>query len=262
MKILITGANGYIGKSIFGQLNSRYHVTALTRRDFDLSNHNATHSFLKNRHFDVVIHCAISGGSRLKSDSSINMDSNLMMYYNLLQNRASFNRLINIGSGAEVHQIDTPYGLSKHVIRKSILEKDDFYNVRVFNVFDQNELNTRFIKTCIQNYVKRTGVEIFNDRLMDFFYMQDLITLLIHYIDDSNPPKEIDCCYERTLTLLEIAEAVNTLDQHAVPISIRSTERLPAYSGEFQDIGLKFVGLKKGLQNVYSILSSTDDSTL
>ena len=43
------------------------------------------------------------------------------MYYNLLQNRNRFARLIHFGSGAEKYLPSTPYGYSKKVIAKSIL---------------------------------------------------------------------------------------------------------------------------------------------
>ena len=37
MKILITGANGYIGKSLYNALKDKYDVTAVTRTDFDFN---------------------------------------------------------------------------------------------------------------------------------------------------------------------------------------------------------------------------------
>jgi dTDP-4-dehydrorhamnose reductase len=37
MKILITGGNGYVGKSIHHSLESRYQITTITRLDFDQS---------------------------------------------------------------------------------------------------------------------------------------------------------------------------------------------------------------------------------
>ena len=37
MKILITGTNGYIGKSLYNALKDKYEVTTITRQDFDLT---------------------------------------------------------------------------------------------------------------------------------------------------------------------------------------------------------------------------------
>lgn len=255
MKVLITGANGYVGKSIATYLNSKqYHVTSLTREDFDLSSPDLTRNFFQNKYFDVVIHCAISGGSRLVQDSPDIMDLNLMMYYNLLKNHSNFDKLINLGSGAEIHLANTPYGLSKHVIRTSIIGRDNFYNIRIFNVFDQNELNTRFIKTSIMKYINKKEIEIFSNKRMDFFYMKDLFELINYYIVNKKPPKEIDCCYSKTYSLMEIAQLINSLDSYSVPITLKSTIDSQHYSGIFYDLGLKFIGLEKGIQEMYSAL--------
>ena len=141
MKILITGTNGYIGKSLTKKLKDKYKIVALTRQLVDLTNYQDVHNFFKDKYFDVVIHCAVVGGSRLKEDTWNDLDTNLIMYYNLLQCRSHFNKFIHLGSGAEIFLKETPYGLSKHIIRKSVLEKNNFFNIRIFGVFDENELD-------------------------------------------------------------------------------------------------------------------------
>jgi hypothetical protein len=127
--ILITGGNGYVATALHAQLSKIYNVTSVTRNDFDLTNNKQTSKWFEDKHFDVVIHTAISGGNRLHKDSIEVLDNNLKMYYNLLDNSDRFVKLINIGSGAELHATTTPYGLSKHVIRRSVLEKDSYYNL-------------------------------------------------------------------------------------------------------------------------------------
>ena len=131
MKILITGGNGYIAKSLYNSLKNSYEITTLTRNNFDLNHFRVLDSYLKHKYFDVVIHCAVSGGSRLKEDITNDMDNNLQMYYNLLNCRNRFGKLIHFGSGAEITQPESPYGLSKRVIAKSILEQENFYNIRI-----------------------------------------------------------------------------------------------------------------------------------
>ena len=84
MKILITGGNGYIAKSLYESLKDKYNITAIGRKNFDLTNYKLLDSYLKHTYFDVVIHCAVTGGSRLKIDTFGDMDNNLKMYYNLL----------------------------------------------------------------------------------------------------------------------------------------------------------------------------------
>ena len=82
IKILITGGNGYIAKSLYNAFKDTYDVTSISRNDFDLSSFNSLNKFFRDKYFDVVIHCAVSGGSRLKQETTTDMDANLAMYYN------------------------------------------------------------------------------------------------------------------------------------------------------------------------------------
>ena len=88
------------------------------------------------------------------------------MFYNLLNNKHCFNKLIHFGSGAELdrrYNIDPsvelksafpidPYGMSKNFIAKSGILYPNFHNIRIFNVFNEDELSTRMIKANIINY--------------------------------------------------------------------------------------------------------------
>ena len=75
---------------------------------------------------------------------------NIQMFYNLLNNKHYFGKLINFGSGAELNMPTDPYGLSKNIISKIIDAEPHFYNIRIYGVFDENELDTRFIKNNIK----------------------------------------------------------------------------------------------------------------
>ena len=175
MKILITGGNGYIAKALSFNLDN---VTSVTRKDFDLTDREATDDWFYGRYFDIVIHTAIKGGSRLQKDNSDIFYQNIQMFYNLLNNKHCFGKLLNFGSGAELNMPTDPYGLSKNVISKIIDLTDNFYNIRIYGVFDENELDTRFIKSNIKRYINKQPIIIHQDKLMDFFYMKDLIKLV------------------------------------------------------------------------------------
>jgi len=118
-KILITGGNGYVAKSLINGLTG-YEITSITRQDFDLTSRQATNQWFKNKYFDVVIHTAIKGGSRLRSDDGEVFYQNLQMFYNLYNNKHCFDKLIQFGSGAELGIPDNPYGLSKKIINDLI----------------------------------------------------------------------------------------------------------------------------------------------
>jgi GDP-L-fucose synthase len=253
MKILITGGNGYIAKSLYNSLKNSYEITTLTRNNFDLNHFKILDSYLKHKYFDVVIHCAVSGGDRFKQETWKDMDNNLQMYYNLLNCRDRFGKLIHFGSGAEITQPESPYGLSKRVIAKSILEQENIYNIRIFAAFDENELDTRFIKGNIKRYINKEPIIIHQDKLMDFFYMKDLISLVDYYIQNENPPKEIDCSYPESHTLFNIANVINNLDTHKVHIIFNNDGMGEKYCGNPNTL-LNYIGLEVGINEVYNKL--------
>jgi UDP-glucose 4-epimerase len=253
MKILITGANGYIGKTLNEAFKDKYDVTLITREIVDMCDSNKLKEFFIEKYFDIVIHCAVKGGGRLDINDSSVLDTNLKIYYNLINNESHFNKLIYFGSGAEKQ--DTFYGLSKKVINESIKNKDKFYNVRILNVFDENELDYKFIKSNIKKYMNNQDIEIFQNKYMDFFYMPDFINL-INYCINNNIPKVIDCCYNYSPTLYDVAKIINSLDDYKININIKEWNMAPPFNGKFIDLGLKYIGLEQGIKNVYNKLKN------
>lgn len=258
MRILITGANGYIGKTLHNALRDVHYVTTITRANFDLTDAVALGKFFEStHHFDVVIHCAVAGGSRLTKDDWKVMDKNLTMYYNLLQFRRHYTKLIHFGSGAETYMPSEPYGYSKKVIAKSILNQDNFYNLKIFAVFDENELDTRFIKANIKRYINKEPMQIDQVKFMDFFYMEDLISVVKYYIGERQPPKEFDCVYSETsYTLFGLAGLINKLDDYEVEIVYGEKIGDDYVSKYRSQLPYGFIGLEQGIKNVYNILKN------
>ena len=256
MNILITGGNGYVAKSLYNSLKDKYNITYITRQDFDLTDSKATGLWFEDKYFDIIIHTAVVGGSRLKPEDSSIMDQNLQMYYNLLTYKDHYKKFIHFGSGAETH-LDTPYGWSKNIIYKSILEKDNFYNIRIFGIFDENEWDTRFIKTCIEKYINKEPMLV-QDKKMSFFYMKDLITLVDHHIQSSPSSllKESNCAYVSSTSLLDIANIINELGDYKVPIYVDTQIGINYESTFNAPYRLKYIGLEQGILETYNKLKN------
>lgn len=250
MNVLITGGNGYIAKSLYHILNDVYNVTSITRNNFDLTDYSKTCSWFEGKSFDAVIHTAINGGSRLQQEDQTVFDKNMKMFSNLVQNKHRFSKLISFGSGAELFHGDTPYANSKREIAKQIQELDQFYNLRIFAVFDEDELNTRFIKSNIIRYIKKEPIVIHKNKVMDFFYMKDLVSLVNYYIKTETPPKTINCSYEQKYTLSNIANKINNLLNHKVDIEVQQPD-LDFYCGEYTNVPVTYSGLDKGIVQSY-----------
>ena len=254
MKILITGGNGYVATSLFKGLNQKYEIVSINRNTFDLTDLHATNEWFKDKYFDVVIHTAINGGRRLKVDGDDVKHNNLDMYRNLLANIKHFDKFISFGSGAEIFLDDAPYGLSKKIIAEDIKFKHNFYNIRIFNVFDENELDTRFMKANLLRYIKNEPIMIHANKVMDFFYMQDLVNLVDYYITSNYAPKEINCSYDEKYTLVGIAKIINSLDKYKVPIIIHNDIKLNLYCEQTMEFPTDLIGLKKGIELTYNKL--------
>lgn len=251
VKILITGGNGYIAKSLYSAFSTQYRVTSITRNDFDLCDYSKTCSWFEGKQFDVVIHTAISGGSRLQQDDQTVFDKNMSMFTNLFANKHHFSKLISFGSGAELFHGNTPYANSKREIAKQILELPNFYNLRLFGVFDHNELNTRFIKSNIIRHIKKQPMIIHENKVMDFIYMMDLINIVKYYIKNNNLPKTINCVYEKKYSLYDIAKMINQLDDYKVPIIVENTNSEELYCGPKHNLNVFEIGIEKGLKNTF-----------
>jgi len=255
MKILITGSNGYIAKSLIESLSSEHSIICLSRAEADLASLVELNKFFdKHPIFDAVIHTAITGGRRTKPEDSETIDQNIKMYYNLLENRNSFCRFISFGSGAELLALNTPYGISKRLIAESMKDKDKFTNIRIFGCFDHNEADNRFIKGNIIRYINKEPIQIYENKQMDFFFMEDLVSVVKYCLAQENPPKEINCSYKEKYSLYQIAEIINKLGNYNVLISSNNSSGKD-YIGEF-NLPVPYIGLEKGIRSVYDKLSA------
>ena len=258
MKILITGKNGYIARSIIRSLEGTYDLVTIGREDIDMTNLAAVNTWFEGKHFDVVIHTAAVGGNRLIPETAEMGLANIKMYLNLLANRDRFTKLINFGSGAELGDPTTPYGISKRALCEITKRSENFLNLRVFAVFDYDELPTRFIRSNIERYIKYEPLLVHEDKLMDFFYMKDLITLVCHFLNKEEwSVREIDCRYLHTCTLSEIAKIINKLSTYKVNIKVeKSTEK--SYSGTYRGMPIPLIGLKQGIIETYNKIKQND----
>ena len=83
--------------------------------------------------------------------------------------------------------------------------------------------------------------------------MKDLAKLVEYYINTKNPTKTINCSYETKNTLVNIANFINNLSTHRVPLNIQNKNILEFYCGDSQ-LPINLIGLEHGIVNTYKIL--------
>lgn len=251
MNVLVTGSNGYIGKSIINTQINDVNFFEGSRQTIDLYNKDCILDFIKKNKIDTIIHCAIEGGSRLKKDDANVFYNNLLMFENLASCKHFIHKFINLASGAEFDRskdIDFKreeeifncvpkdyYGLSKNIISQKCLTYKNFYNLRIFGCFNENELNSRFIKNCILKSLKNENITIYEDKVMDFFYLNDLLSVIKYLLFFNCSNFDINLSYESKNKLSEIAAKIINLNNSKSQIIIENAKGLN-YNGDFNKI--------------------------
>ncbi len=271
-KILITGANSFLVKSISPSLKKDGHyVCSFNHQDLDITDFNSLKKFFeKEESYDLIIHCATKGCGR-DTDSLQDFYDNLLMINNLLFFSHKYSKMIVFSSGSEFNvdgnifnqlenQYDSVpnqyYSFSKYIQTKLIENNPKIINLRIFNCFGPLENENRFVKTCLRNYINKQPLTIFQDKYFDFFYIDDLITI-IKYLINITPQEhlELNCVYNEKYKLSEVANIINNLDNYQVPVIIK--EKMgKSYCGDGirlnkLSFGSELIGLKKGIKKYY-----------
>jgi len=274
MNVLITGGNGFIARNIYKKIKDRHNVMLTNRQSLDALNRKEVDKFFNENNMDVVIHAAVTGGSRMKVDDISALINNLVMFENISRNKDKFGSLIHFGSGAEFDRrksiisakendesspIDY-YGLSKKIIKREIDKTENFYNFRVFGCFGEDELKTRFVKSAIKSVKDREAIKIHQNRYMDFIYIEDLCKVVDHYIEkinEKNLPKDINLCYNKKKSLLDIANKINELMSRSYEnVTIEKAGFDREYTGasnKLHSLRLDLVGLDEGLKRCINV---------
>jgi len=278
MKILLTGVSGFLGRNICEHLNQTQNVFCPRHSELDLCNSSSVKRYFEmNGPFDWIIHTAIKNGNRVQITTFSDLSENLMMFSNLLTANNNHGTLINFCSGAAFDrrfQIDKAaestvlkqipidhYGLAKNLIAKEISNNTALkaINMRLFGCFGSNEPEYRLIKSTINKIKSDQAPVVIKDRLMDFFYVKDVLKVIDYALD--NPatfPRDINLVYEEKVNLLSIANYVSYTMKGKQPDCL-NTEVDKAYTGSGEvlaSLPIELTGLWSGIKEVIN-----DDNT-
>jgi len=272
MNILFTGHRGFLGKELIPYLSNKHQVFY---SEIDYKNKNFIDIFVNQNKIDIIIHAAIKGGRRVRKDNSDDFYNNLIMFENLASLKIP---MINFCSGAAfgrqediylVQENDIGniipkdfYGFSKYLITQRCRQLDHLYNLRFFNVFGPQTVDTMFTTANIKNYIDKKEIIIFKDTYMDFFSINDAKKVIDLYLNlGNNLPKEVNLVYENAIKLSDVANKINNLSNYKVDIDILESGNAKSYCGSgltLKHFGLKFDGLEKELKNCYEYFCKRD----
>jgi len=109
--------------------------------------------------------------------------------------------------------------------------------------------------------LKARNIIVHKDRYMDFFYVDDLATVIEHYIKNINNlphlPKDLNLTYPEKYTLLEMGNYINSLTNDSVNVILQSEGLGLDYTGcseKLSDLDLDLIGLDEGICRVLRYL--------
>jgi GDP-L-fucose synthase len=229
-KVLVTGGNGFIARSLTEKLSERFHIVACGKKQLDLTDSKQVETFLEREKFDVVIHSATYDAAPKHSSKDPNkvLEQNLSMFFNLCRPNHLYEKMIYFGSGAEFSrpywqpkmtesffgtQIpQDQYGLSKYIMTQHALLSDNIYNLRLFGVFGEfDDWRYRFISNICCHAVLGNQITVHQNALVDCLYIDDLIKTVRFCIENSLTHQVYNLCSGQAYEYSDLARMVAEL---------------------------------------------------
>lgn len=272
-KILILGSSGFIGRNLKEQLSSEYHLFTPTHKELDLLNRQSVTSYFHTHSIDVVINAVVVGGSRKEEHEEKAFKNNLSMFFNIINNKKYFKKLIHLGSGAEYDKsralievkekdfdkripIDD-YGLFKYVCSKYIEGSNKIINLRVFGLFGKYEdYRYRFISNAIYSNLKGQPITINQNVFFDYVYINDFIKIIKYFIKNDPKYKFYNIGSGKKTHLVSIAKIINQISDKKSKIVIKHKGFNKEYTCNTSLLkreikNFKFIELKAAIEDLY-----------
>ncbi|HNY97795.1 MAG TPA: NAD(P)-dependent oxidoreductase [Candidatus Pacearchaeota archaeon] len=259
-KILITGAQGFIGRNILEQIGGKYHFLSPSREELDLLDFESVQRYLKKEKPNILVHLANVGGNRKEIEMPDITYINLKMFFNLIQCKENFQRLIMIGSGAEYdksHPIvniteqefgrNIPadqYGFYKYVCSKYAQEVDYITHLRIFGIYGKYEdYTTRFISNAICRALCGLDIEFNQNVFFDYLYVNDFVKILELIIQQKPCNKFLNIGSGIRISLLDIARVIKEEAGGKAGIVIRKEGLNNEYTCDITSLKHEFSGI-------------------
>ena len=260
--IAVLGSSGFLGSVICKFFCNQYKIIPVSRDVLNLNEYDAVSAWLKSQDVNIIINCATAGNKSSSDEVDYQQaKNNLEVFSNFYNNSSRFSKFINIGSGAEfgLHQDiknikeeeilashpEGSYGYSKNLISRLVLEKDNFFTLRIFGCFDPSEPEHRLFKRLSNN----DSINLI-DREFDYISSWDFCKVLEHYINNHEGlPKDINCVYSDKLLLSSIVKKF--IDIHGLSRTVNIVGSSMNYSGssdKLESLNLNLDGLDAGIK--------------
>jgi GDP-L-fucose synthase len=228
LKVLITGASGFVGKNLAEAFTGRYDLNTPTSAELNLLDHITVRDYLADHKFDIIVHSATTRSNRRVTAPPDLLDRNCRMFFNLVRNEHLFGKMISFGSGAEYDRrnlpprvtedyFDTavpadPYGFSKYICSKYAEQHPKVINLRLFGVFGKYEdYSVRFIANACARAACGLPIVIRQNVVFDYLYTGDLAKIVVRFIENTPSCRTFNVCSGTGHELIELAQHVKNI---------------------------------------------------
>lgn len=248
MRVLITGATGFIGRNLVEGLEEEFELFAPPRSELDLLDQDAVDRFLRQRRVDAVVHGATKPGHRNAPDPTGLVEANTRMFANLTRDPGLCGRLVLLTSGAVYDQrfyapkmpeerfgahvpIDET-GYSKYLCARLAQHLPGAIELRPFGVFGPHEdWEIRFISNAICKSVFDLPITLRQDRRFDYVWVGDLVGVVRRALRGDLAPGAYNVTPDAAVPLTALAEKVRAASGKRVEIRVGRAGLGPEYSG-------------------------------
>jgi UDP-glucose 4-epimerase len=225
LKVLITGASGFIGRNLAEAFAGRYELHAPSSSELNLLDEYAVSDYLATFKFDVIIHAATTRSNRRLGAPPDMLDRNCRMFFNLARNQYRFGKLLSFGSGAEYDCRNLPprviedyfdtrvpadsYGFSKYICAKYAENHPAIINLRLFGVFGKYEAwDVRFLSNACARVVSGLPIVIRQNVVFDYLFIDDLARITAWFIEHEPGHRTCNVCSGERYELQKLAQIV------------------------------------------------------
>lgn len=238
MKILIIGANGFIGKHLCGYFtkNRTYALLTPSSKELNIAQEESVDAYMDTHKPDIVINCANRGGGRDSGNENI-VHENLRMFFNIVKHSDKVSKIIHFGSGAEYSKhkpivdvkeedadVSIPldeYGFYKSVCSKFIEKSNNNLNLRIFGCYGEYEnYEFKFISNAIVKNLLHLPITINKNVFFDYIYVNDLVKIVDHFLHHDSKHKVYNLATGKKIDLMTLAHLINETSDFTSEIKI------------------------------------------
>lgn len=273
MKILITGAGGFIGKNLREQLKDGYDLLTPSRKELNLLDKKQVDDYFIKKNIDVVVHCAVVGGSIKVQEVSSALSDNIKIFLNITGNNDKFKKMIHLGSGAEydknkplveVRETDfgksipqDDYSLFKYVSSKIIENLNNIVCLRIFGLFGKyDDYHLRLISNSICRNLFGSSIKLNQNRVFDYMYIDDFVKIIDYFISHKVSYKFYNIGTGSKIDLVTLINIINSIASKKSKIIIKKSGMGNEYTcsnarliKEIRDI--QFTDIKEAVRSLY-----------